>query len=253
MVSKRTIAGFAMLVLTGVAIGQRQGERQTIPSVEELLREYLEYAQQTGDVAREVPMLISVYEQVRNRRANRVAVDKTFDRIRNSMWQSLSKHLAAEYRTLRDAKEEVPPSVTKILLFTMPCLAVEGGLGDIRRDDLLGRDEYQALADELIRDAKGTDQGLLGHLYKLHEGDREVRIRHALILAQRKPAADVIEHLMEGLHDPDPRIVQETITVLGMIGPPAETAIPALEKLAEREEKQLSERAKAALRQIRGK
>ena len=37
-----------------------------------------------------------------------------------------------------------------------------------------------------------------------------------------------------------------------MIGPAAKDAIPTLEKLTEHEDKQIAERAKAALRQVRG-
>ena len=39
-------------------------------------------------------------------------------------------------------------------------------------------------------------------------------------------------------------------TALGILGPPAKEAIPALEKLAEHEAPQIAERAKAALRQV---
>ena len=58
-------------------------------------------------------------------------------------------------------------------------------------------------------------------------------------------------HLIEELVDEDMRLVQETITALGMIGPAAKDAIPTLEKLAEHDDPQIAERAKAALRQIR--
>ncbi len=55
--------------------------------------------------------------------------------------------------------------------------------------------------------------------------------------------------------DPDTveLIRYEAITTLGMIGPAAQDAIPALEKLTEHEDPQLAERAKAALRQVRGR
>ena len=45
----------------------------------------------------------------------------------------------------------------------------------------------------------------------------------------------------------------EAITALGMIGPAAKDAIPTLEKLTEHDDPQISERAKAALRQVRGR
>ena len=45
----------------------------------------------------------------------------------------------------------------------------------------------------------------------------------------------------------------EQVDTLGMIGPAAKDAIPALEKLTEHNDPQISERAKAALRQVRGR
>ncbi len=46
--------------------------------------------------------------------------------------------------------------------------------------------------------------------------------------------------------------VAEAVTALGMIGPAAKAAIPTLEELAEHEDRQIAERAEAALSQIRG-
>ncbi len=45
----------------------------------------------------------------------------------------------------------------------------------------------------------------------------------------------------------------EAITAMGMIGPAAKGAIPTLEKLAEHPDPQIAGRAKAALRQVRGR
>ncbi len=50
----------------------------------------------------------------------------------------------------------------------------------------------------------------------------------------------------------DVRIAREAITALGMIGPAAKAAIPTLEKLTQHADPQIAERAKAALRQVRG-
>ena len=50
-----------------------------------------------------------------------------------------------------------------------------------------------------------------------------------------------------------PRLVQEIITALGMIGPAAKDAITTLEKLTDHGDPQIAERAKAALRQVRGR
>ncbi len=51
----------------------------------------------------------------------------------------------------------------------------------------------------------------------------------------------------------DGRLLQETVTALGMIGPSAKEAIPTLEALTEHEDRQIVERATAALRQARGR
>ncbi len=57
--------------------------------------------------------------------------------------------------------------------------------------------------------------------------------------------------LVAALGDSDVVVAREAITALGMIGPAAKDAIPTLERLAEHEDRQIAERAKAALRQVR--
>ena len=55
----------------------------------------------------------------------------------------------------------------------------------------------------------------------------------------------------------DPQAVEliryDALVTLGMIGPAAKDAIPTLEKLTEHPDPQIVERAKAALRQVRGR
>ena len=58
---------------------------------------------------------------------------------------------------------------------------------------------------------------------------------------------------MRNIGDADSCVSVEAITALGMIGPAAKDAIPTLEKLTEHEDPQIAERAKAALRQVRGR
>ncbi len=62
-----------------------------------------------------------------------------------------------------------------------------------------------------------------------------------------------VAELRKALKDKDQAVVREAITALGMIGPAAKDAIPTLEKLAEHADPQIAERAKAALRPVRGK
>lgn len=91
-------------------------------------------------------------------------------------------------------------------------------------------EEGGELADALMLAAGTEREALLGHLYQLHNGDRNERIRAALRLGQMEGlAADITPHLVEALVDNDSRVVQEAVTALGMIGPAAKGAIPALE------------------------
>ena len=53
---------------------------------------------------------------------------------------------------------------------------------------------------------------------------------------------------MEQFH----RLAWEVITALGMLGHEAESALPLLQKLSTLGDRQIAERSKAALRQIRG-
>ncbi len=110
------------------------------------------------------------------------------------------------------------------------------------------------VADDLLHSSGTEEERLLGHLYYLHEGDAKTRIRTALVLAQMENlATEVVPHLIEELEGEDSRVVQEAITALGMIGPAAKEAIPTLEKLTEHDDPQIAQRAKAALRQVRGR
>ncbi len=87
-----------------------------------------------------------------------------------------------------------------------------------------------------------------------HHKDPAVR-RHA---AQRlgtfgAEAPGATPSLIHGVEDQDEKVAYEAITALGMIGPAAKDAIPTLEKLTEHNDPQIAERAKAAVRQIRGR
>ena len=66
-------------------------------------------------------------------------------------------------------------------------------------------------------------------------------------------AAVAVPALVKGLEDKSLPVAREAVTALGMIGPSAKDAIPAMEKLVGHEDKQIRERQKAALRQIRRK
>ncbi len=80
----------------------------------------------------------------------------------------------------------------------------------------------------------------------------EVRLRAAMTIGQfGSLAVDLVAELINATEDRDVRVVSEAITALGMIGPTARQAIGVLDAMSLREDKQISERAKAALRLIR--
>jgi HEAT repeat protein len=140
-----------------------------------------------------------------------------------------------------------------LLLTVMDCADPDAPFLLAPFGQVLSEEDGNSVADALLLEAETEEESLLGHLYKLHWGDRNERIRHALLVGERKDVAiDVTLHLIEELASRDTRVVQEAITALGMIGPAAKDAIPTLEKLTGHEDKQVAERAKAALRQIRG-
>ncbi len=64
--------------------------------------------------------------------------------------------------------------------------------------------------------------------------------------------ADAVPALLRAAEDRDSTVAHEAITTLGVIGPPARGAIHTLEKLSNHTDPQIAERAKAALRQVRG-
>ena len=90
--------------------------------------------------------------------------------------------------------------------------------------------------------------------HQLLHGGLEERRRAAMALGRRgADAKHAVPTLIRALQDEEPLVIREVITALSMIGPAAKDAIPALEKLIDHQDKQIAERAKAALRQIRGK
>lgn len=91
------------------------------------------------------------------------------------------------------------------------------------------------------------------HRYWLRYGDLPDRVAATVALAQNPGYAQrSLPDLMNTLDDPSPRVAAEAITALGTMGPAATDAIPTLEKLTEHVDPQIAERAKVALRQIRG-
>ncbi len=113
---------------------------------------------------------------------------------------------------------------------------------------------YDRLASTLDAAARTPAEGLAAHLYRLRTGDLESRVRAVSSLGQIPQAAEeVLPYLIEALDDEELRVVQEAVTSIGLLGTEAKSAIPALEKLTEHDDPQIVERAKAALRQVRGR
>lgn len=251
MVSTKTIAALAMIAPMGFAVGQETGKGNALPKPVELLDELQREGSVPDQLVRDVERLVKVEADLRGGQQPKPDdVLRIYVAARKSLWEKFLRRLISSYRSMRRNGGDVSPATTKILLLTMPCMSSEQSLGGMVGDELTPED-YRKLADELLLAAKTTEAGLLGHLYKLHEGDRGARIRHAQLLGQVKPAADIATHLMEELEDEDVRVVQETITALGMIGTDAVQAIEKLNELSEHENKQIAGRAQAAVKQIK--
>ena len=107
-------------------------------------------------------------------------------------------------------------------------------------------------AEAMIRMAPGEREALPAYGYVLSHGD--VAARRAAVGALHRyaeAAVAVLPELLGALLDEDQFVVREAITALGLIGPGAKDTIPDLEELTTNEDRQIAERARAALRQIR--
>ena len=147
--------------------------------------------------------------------------------------------------------EGMPSITTRTLLLRtrLPCLNPESFPSPTWLTDA----DYDEMVDALVASEK-PDAVVFAQIYKLHAGNLTARLESMVALGQmEKWTTESVAHLVEELTGEDTRVVQEAITALGMIGPAARDAIPTLEKLAERDDSQIAERAKAALRQVRGR
>ena len=112
---------------------------------------------------------------------------------------------------------------------------------------------HDTIAWAMVSIGRDDPASSVAHAYRLGHQDAKVRLSAVKSLqSMRDP--DTVPTLVRTLEDPlDLVILREAITALGMIGPAAKDAIPTLEKLAEHHDPQIAERAKAALRQVRGR
>ncbi len=270
MIPAKPMAMVAMLALAGVVVAQEKDEEQrTLPSALELLEEFSRYYQ-LQDPTYSLIMAVRLRDSAFRRqqgagipRVSGIAWERFTEQgqarekrlilaeweLRRA-WHDLLSALVLDYTRIRQEGGSAPIPMMQLLLLGSATWANP----DAPFLRVISKEEGSTLADALLAVSKTPEDSLLGHIYKLHEGDSVSRNRHALILAQMKSAATVVvPRLIEELMDQDMRVVQETITALGMIGPAAKDAIPALEKLTEHDDRQIAERAKAALRQIRGR
>ncbi len=93
----------------------------------------------------------------------------------------------------------------------------------------------------------------VAHAYRLRHHDAAVRLSSAQALQNMKDPATVQALIQSLAEETVIHIRYEAITALGMIGPAAKDAIPTLEKLPSHDDPQIAHRAKAALRQVRGR
>ena len=88
------------------------------------------------------------------------------------------------------------------------------------------------------------------YFLRRHAADN-VRRFHALAIgAPGKAAVQAVPQLVTVLERSKGRVAEDVITALGMIGPAAKKALPALQRLASHKEAGVRARARAALRSI---
>ncbi len=120
------------------------------------------------------------------------------------------------------------------------------------------REAYFAATEALARIAPLTPEAIAGHRLRLRGGGNvrpEYRISSvsALVILGSSAVVEAVPELVAAARSENTPLASEAITALGMIGPAAKEAIPTLEKLTEHDDPQIAERAKAALRQVRGR
>ena len=135
------------------------------------------------------------------------------------------------------------------------CLESLAHLLEARPGLYIPDDMLLEIADVMIRLA--PDDPIVVPAYAARLGahfDRRVRIESAIAIGHfGEDSAAAVPDLVQATSDPIGAVVREAITALGMIGPAAKDAIPTLEALTEHEDPQPAARAKAALRQVRGR
>ena len=109
----------------------------------------------------------------------------------------------------------------------------------------------ERIGDAILRIAPEASQAISVYAHRITKGDLSTRKDCALVLGRfGSEAAPAVPALVASLEWGRGALHAEVITALGMIGPAAKDAIPTLEKLTEHEDRQIAERAKAALRQV---
>ncbi len=132
------------------------------------------------------------------------------------------------------------------------CDAPGGGTAKLNVD--LDRRIHRLAARALVRVAPEDPRSLAGHRIMIEVVDPASRLQAVMALGHlgsiAAPAVPQLLMLLEG----DLLVIKrEAVTTLGTIGPGAASAIPVLEKLTEDRDRQIAERAKAALRRVRGR
>lgn len=99
-------------------------------------------------------------------------------------------------------------------------------------------------------DTEPTAPSSIGYRLK-HADDPAVRVEAARLLAGIQPPDEgAIEDLLLGLRDPEPRVVRECATTLGIAGARAAAAVEALQHIAAGDDRALAECARRALQRI---
>ncbi len=169
--------------------------------------------------------------------------------------------LAAELLARREVDADIGlPVMQRVMVANKESWFRIGSQGSVGGDDRLSppRPEMHLLmklTQAMLSISSSDPRTAMAHGFVLdRHADPSRREMSAIAIGSfGSEGEEAIPFLLKALEDDGPRVVQTCITALGMIGPAAKDAIPTLEKLSEHADPQLAERAKAALRQVRGR
>ena len=174
----------------------------------------------------------------------------------DSLVGTYRKELAAELLARKEpVAEDALPALLLRLRIPKTRHSFQLGIGTVVFRDV-GPESNKAYAKAILSIDPTGLEAAEAHAYLIEHGDSYQRRESVMALRGFEEMAEIVTLTLAGVaENPSEQAATryEAMTTLGMIGPAAKDAIPTLEKLAEHDDKQIAARAKAALRQVRGR